>query len=40
MKKQNFLRKQILNTAVLCLGDSLVLMAGLYLGNWIIFKIH
>ncbi|MCC7300578.1 MAG: exopolysaccharide biosynthesis polyprenyl glycosylphosphotransferase [Verrucomicrobia bacterium] len=40
MKKRNFLSKQILNTAALCLSDSLVLMVGLYLGNWIIFKIH
>jgi Undecaprenyl-phosphate galactose phosphotransferase WbaP len=38
--KTSFLSRQLLNTAALCLGDSLVLMAGLYLGNWIIFKIH
>lgn len=30
----------MLNTAALCISDSLVLLAGLYLGNWIIFLIH
>ena len=39
-KKSSFLSRQMLNTASLCASDSLVLLAGLYLGNWIIFKIH
>jgi Undecaprenyl-phosphate galactose phosphotransferase WbaP len=40
MKKQTFFVKQMLNTAALCASDSLVLLAGLYLGNWIIYLIH
>jgi Undecaprenyl-phosphate galactose phosphotransferase WbaP len=38
--KKKVLSRSLLNTAALCSGDSLVLLAGLYLGNWIIFKIH
>ncbi|MFA7256166.1 MAG: exopolysaccharide biosynthesis polyprenyl glycosylphosphotransferase [Kiritimatiellales bacterium] len=30
----------MLNAAALCISDSLVLLAGLYLGNWIIYLIH
>jgi Undecaprenyl-phosphate galactose phosphotransferase WbaP len=40
MIKKIFFRQQILNTMALCVSDSLVLLAGLYLGNWIIFEIH
>ena len=29
-----------LNCAALCVSDSLVLLLGLYLGNWIIYLIH
>lgn len=39
-RKSSFLFRQLLNTASLCVSDSLVLLAGLYLGNWIIFEIH
>jgi Undecaprenyl-phosphate galactose phosphotransferase WbaP len=38
--KNPFSSRQLLNTAALCLSDSLVLLAGLYLGNWIIYLIH
>jgi len=38
--KKSLLSRQLLNTAALCISDSLVLLAGLYLGNWIIYLIH
>ncbi len=39
-EKKSFFTRQILNAVSLCLSDSLVLLVGLYLGNWIIFLIH
>ncbi len=39
-RKQTFLSRQWLNTAALCLCDSLVLLAGLCLGDWIVYKVH
>ena len=35
-----FLKRHTLNCAVLCVSDSLVLLCGLLLGNWIIYLIH
>jgi len=35
-----FLKRQLLNILALCVSDSLVLLSGLYLGNWIIYLIH
>ncbi len=32
--------RQLLNTVCLCIGDSLVLLAGLCLGDWIVYKVH
>ncbi|MCU0857942.1 MAG: exopolysaccharide biosynthesis polyprenyl glycosylphosphotransferase [Pontiellaceae bacterium] len=39
-KSSSFWRRKALDIASLCFSDSLVLLIGLYLGNWIIFKIH
>jgi Undecaprenyl-phosphate galactose phosphotransferase WbaP len=39
-KSRPFWLRKALNIASLCFSDSLVLLAGLYLGNWIIFLIH
>ena len=39
-RKHHFLRRQFLNVLVLCTSDSVVLLLGLYLGNWIIYLIH
>ena len=39
-KKKLFWKRQLLNTVAICFSDSLVLLAGLYLGNWIIFELH
>jgi hypothetical protein len=38
--KSFFLSRQLLNAAALCGSDSLVLLTGLFLGNWIIYLIH
>lgn len=38
--KNPFSSRQLLNTAALCVSDSLVLLTGLYLGDWIIYLIH
>jgi len=35
-----FWKRQALNGAALCVGDSLVLLAGLLLGNWLVFLRH
>jgi len=35
-----FWKRQVLNGAALCLGDSLVLLAGLLLGSWLVFLKH
>ena len=39
-KKQTFLTRFTVNCSALCISDSLVLLTGLYLGNWIIYLIH
>ncbi len=39
-KKETFLIRFALNCFVLCISDSLVLLAGLFLGNWMIYLIH
>jgi len=39
-RKPNFVTSCLLNTVALCISDSVVLLAGLYLGNWIIYLIH
>jgi Undecaprenyl-phosphate galactose phosphotransferase WbaP len=39
-REVSFSFRKLLNTAALCASDALVLLAGLYLGNWIIFEIH
>jgi len=39
-KKQTFLTRFAVNCAALCISDSLVLLTGLLLGNWIIYLIH
>jgi Undecaprenyl-phosphate galactose phosphotransferase WbaP len=38
--KSSFLSRQLLNTAALCISDSLVLLTGLCLGEWIVYQIH
>ena len=38
--KNLFMKRQLLNVLMLCASDSVVLLAGLYLGNWIIYLIH
>lgn len=38
--KNAYFFRTLLNTGALCISDSLVLLTGLYLGNWIIFEIH
>lgn len=38
--KQIFLVRRAINALALCVSDSLVLLVGLYLGNWIIYLIH
>jgi len=39
-KKKNFLTRFSTNCFALCISDSMVLLAGLFLGNWIIYLIH
>lgn len=39
-QKYHFFKRQFLNVLALCASDSLVLLTGLYLGNWIIYLIH
>ncbi len=39
-RKQTFWMRFALNCTALCLSDSLVLLTGLLLGNWIIYLIH
>jgi Undecaprenyl-phosphate galactose phosphotransferase WbaP len=39
-EKNLFFKRQLLNILMLCASDSVVLLAGLYLGNWIIYLIH
>jgi Undecaprenyl-phosphate galactose phosphotransferase WbaP len=38
--KSSFWRRQTLNAAALLAGDSLVLLVGIYLGDWIVHQIH
>jgi len=35
-----FAGKKLLNTAGICISDSLVLLAGLCLGEWIVYAVH
>ena len=39
-EKQTFLARLAINALALCVSDSLVLLLGLLLGNWIIYLIH
>lgn len=39
-RKNLFFKRHLLNTVALCVSDSIVLLVGLYLGNWIIYLIH
>ena len=39
-RENPLLSRQLLNTVSLCLSDSLVLLAGLCLGDWIVYKVH
>jgi len=39
-KKHLFLKRHLLNVLALCASDSVVLLTGLFLGNWIIYLIH
>jgi len=39
-KKNLFFKRQLVNILTLCAGDSVVLLVGLFLGNWIIYLIH
>jgi Undecaprenyl-phosphate galactose phosphotransferase WbaP len=38
--KHKFTKRLFLNSLALCCADSVVLLAGLLLGNWIVFLIH
>jgi len=40
IRKHLFFKRLTLNVLALCVSDSAVLLAGLYLGNWIIYLIH
>jgi len=40
IRKHLFFKRLTLNVLALCASDSVVLLAGLYLGNWIIYLIH